>query len=100
MCAALRRARRWTVRSALVPALAVMVAACHTTRVVWSKPGSDQAELQSDLAACSRDTQAGVVDESSNRAVAVENDIPASSTRLQVSCMLKRGWRLTPLPPS
>jgi hypothetical protein len=56
--------------------------------------------LQSDLAACSRDTQAGVVDESSNRAVAVENDIPASSTRLQVSCMLKRGWRLTPLPPS
>jgi hypothetical protein len=78
----------------------MMVAACHTTRVVWSKPGGDQAELQSDLAACSHATQAGVVDESSNRAVAVENDIPASSTRLQVSCMLERGWRLTPLPPS
>jgi hypothetical protein len=100
MCAASRRARRWTVQLALVPALAVMVAACHTTRVVWSKPGGDQAELQSDLAACGRDTQAGVVDESTNRTVAVENDIPASSTRLQVSCMLKHGWRLTPLPPS
>lgn len=95
---ALRRARWWTAQSVVVATLAMMLAACHTTRVVWSKPGANQAELQSDLALCRENTPAPMASDANARATTVANDIPATSTRQQVGCMLKRGWRLTPLP--
>lgn len=95
---ALSRARRQMVLLVSVAALAMTLAACHTTRVVWSKPDADQAELQADLAACGKTVHVAAVNEPSTREAAIGNDIPATATHQQVSCMLKRGWRLTPLP--
>lgn len=33
-------------------ALGSLLAGCHTTRVVWAKPGGDSAALQNDMQAC------------------------------------------------
>jgi hypothetical protein len=95
---AVSRTTRRTARAALFAMFAVTLAACHTTRVVWSKPGADQAELQSDLAACQDEAHAAANSNVSEPASSY--DIPSATTRQQVSCMLRRGWRLTPLPSS
>ncbi|MGH6977630.1 MAG: hypothetical protein ACREED_11440 [Stellaceae bacterium] len=48
----MRRAATWTARAAALAAVVALLAACHTTRVVWAKPGGDNASLQDDMQAC------------------------------------------------
>jgi len=50
---ALSRAPTWTARAVALVTLASMLAACHTTRVVWARPGGDNTALQDDMQACS-----------------------------------------------
>lgn len=96
----MRHGAQPTARLAVCVVLATTLAACHTTRVVWSKPGGDQTALQSDLTACLRDDLATAASTVRSRDTVVGGDIPAPSTRRQVRCMLDRGWKLTPLPSS
>jgi len=121
----LSRAARRAGHAALLAALALTLAACHTTRVVWSKPGADQAALQSDWQTCAE--LARTVESSDHvggpaMSTATESQIAAqksaqyagqspaqaatrdaaqyaviAASRPQVSCMTGRGWRLTPV---
>lgn len=97
---AVSRTKRRTAQVAALAALASVMAACHTTRVVWSKPGADQAALQSDLTACHEEALAAAASTAKKGDAAANGDIPAASTRPDVHCMLGRGWKLTPLPSS
>ena len=92
----MRRARRiaWAVAAV---ALTAALAACHTTPVVWSKPGADQAQLESDLHACADQAKAVAPLPYDLRTMSTTSDVQ-ETTRRQVSCMLGRGWKLTPLP--
>ena len=44
--------RAATGTAAALLALATLLAGCHTTRVVWAKPGGNSAALQDDMQAC------------------------------------------------
>lgn len=46
------RAATWVAPVAALLALALLLGGCHTTRVVWAKPGGDSAALQNDMQAC------------------------------------------------
>lgn len=46
------RAATWVVPVAALLALAMLLTGCHTTHVVWAKPGGDSAALQNDMQAC------------------------------------------------
>src|SRR5487761_1826406 len=122
----LSRAARRAGHPALLSALALALASCHTTHVVWSNPGADQAALQSDWQTCAE--LARTVESSDHvggpaMSTATESQIAAhesaqyggqssaqaanrdaaqyaviSTSRPQVSCMIGRGWRLTPQP--
>ncbi len=96
----MRRGAQSTARLAVWVALATALAACHTTRVVWSKQGGDQTALQSDLTACHGDEHATAANTANSHDIVIGGDIPAAPTRQQVRCMLDRGWKLTPLPSS
>ncbi|MGH6967738.1 MAG: hypothetical protein ACREEN_01355 [Stellaceae bacterium] len=61
----------------LLGALAATLAACHTTRVVWSKPGADQAALQGDLQACADQARVALPDVSDNRGAAAAMSTPS-----------------------
>jgi hypothetical protein len=117
----------WIVRAAALAALVSLVsltAACHTTRIVWAKPGGDNAQLQTDMQACgyqpSSATQAyqaaaappvyqtrtmtsgyptgPVTPTYANESTKSATIDVQESQRSPVSCMTARGWRLTPLP--
>ena len=91
------RADRCAGRAALLAALALTLAACHTTRVVWAKPGADDAALQSDLQQCALQAKAATPTYFDSRTMSVVSD-PQDAARLQNSCMTGRGWRLSPQP--
>lgn len=118
------RAATWAARAAALVTLASLLAACHTTRVVWAKPGGDNAALQDDMQACNYQPtatapgyQAAAV-APSYQPTLTPGGYQASPTtpaysggntklatidvqdaqRLAVSCMIAHGWRLTPLP--
>jgi len=90
-------AARLAGRAALVGALALTLAACHTTRVVWAKPGGDDVALRSDLQDCADRARAASPNYSDSRAMSTTADVQDAQRR-QVSCMIGRGWRLTPVP--
>lgn len=48
----MNRAPTWAAQAAGLLALATLLAGCHTTHVVWAKPGGDIASLHNDLQAC------------------------------------------------
>lgn len=48
----LSRAATWAAGAAALMTLATLLAGCHTTRVVWAKPGGDDAALQDDMRTC------------------------------------------------
>jgi len=48
----LNRAATGTAPAAALLALATLLAGCHTTRVVWAKPGGNSTALQDDMQAC------------------------------------------------
>lgn len=72
----LSRTATW---AATLVTLATLLTGCHTTRVVWGKPGGDDAALQDDMRTCnyvqtttatpSYQTAAGVPGYQSTRAV-------------------------------
>jgi len=124
---ALSRAARWATGAAALAALASVLAACHTTRVVWAKPGGDDAALQSDIQTCGyrgpattqtyqpptiprpylpTPTASGYPLGTAGSMTPVHADDSAKSAtidvpdaqRSPVSCMIAHGWRLTPLP--
>ena len=120
-------AATWTARAvALVAlvALASLLAACHTTRVVWAKSGGDTTALQSDMEACGYHSPATGTAYQPAPALPVYQPAPTASgypanpmapahatgntksvtidvpdeQRSPVRCMIAHGWRLTPLP--
>jgi len=74
-----------------------LLLACHTTRVVWTKPGADEVALESDLRACAAQSQSSSPNYVDTRQMAAVRDVQDVQRR-QVSCMVGRGWRLTPQP--
>lgn len=48
----MNRAATWAARATALLTLATLLASCHTTRVVWAKPGGNKATLQDDMQAC------------------------------------------------
>ena len=84
----------WT---ALLMACATALAACHTTRVVWSKPGGDATALQSDLRDCASPTHTPSVSPLSSQEALATTDMHDTQPQ-QMRCMIDRGWRLTPVP--
>ena len=88
---------RKIARLAVLAMLMTTLAACHTTPVVWSKPGADQAQLESDLQACAEQAKAVAPLPYDIRTMSTTSEVQ-ETTRRQVSCMLGRGWKLTPLP--
>jgi hypothetical protein len=121
------RAARWTAGAVALTALASVLAACHTTQVVWAKPGGDNAALQSDIQTCGyRGPAMAQIDQpptiprpylptpttsgyplgtagsmtSTHADDSVKSatiDVP-DTQRSPVNCMIAHGWRLTPLP--
>ena len=98
---------RRTAWAVALATLAAALAACHTTHVVWSKPGADQSALRSDLQACAAQANAGKPLSADIRTMtnAADETSPGQvnwdeASRQQVGCMLSRGWKLTPLPSS
>lgn len=120
------RAPTWAAQAAALLALAMLVAGCHTTRVVWAKPGGEAASLQDDMQTCnyhpattayrpaaapgyqplpapsgySAGSMAPAYSTPANSADATNSvtiDVP-DAQRSPVSCMIAHGWRLTPLP--
>jgi hypothetical protein len=94
-------AARLAGRVALLAALALTLAGCHTTRVVWAKPGGGDAALQSDLQGCADQARAAPPGYFNNRILSATTDpqfAAIEAARPQVNCMIGRGWRLTPVP--
>lgn len=48
----LSRTATWAAGAAALVTLATLLAGCHTTRVVWAKPGGDDAALHDDMRTC------------------------------------------------
>lgn len=118
------RAATWAVHATALAALVSLTAACHTTRVVWAKPGGDSAQLQTDLQACGyrpssvTQTHQAPATPPVYQAQTITSGYPTGpmaptyanestksatidvqdSQRSLVSCIIARGWRLTPLP--
>ncbi|HYL31727.1 MAG TPA: hypothetical protein VEU53_01100 [Stellaceae bacterium] len=118
------RAATWTVRAATFTALVSLLSACHTTRVVWAKPGGDSVQLQTDMQACgyqpssvsqtyqasgappvyqTRTMTSGYPTNPMAPTYANESTKSATidvqdSQRSPVHCMIARGWRLMPMP--
>lgn len=46
------RIATWAAGAAALVTLATLLTGCHTTRVVWTKPGGDDAALQDDMRTC------------------------------------------------
>lgn len=87
---------RWVWSTAVLAALPLL-AACHSTPVVWSKPGADQDAFQRDLRTCSEQARATSPNTFDSRTMTTTMDVQ-DVQRQQVSCMIGRGWRLTPQP--
>lgn len=84
----------WT---AILMACATALAACHTTRVAWGKPGANAAALQSDLQDCANPTHTASASALSGPAALATTDMHDTQPQ-QMRCMISRGWRLTPVP--
>lgn len=114
---ALSHMATWTARAAALAVLASLLAACHTTRVVWAKPGANAASLRDDTQACEyRPPEAALPNQTAampatsayaassttpgyfgNTTRSVTIDVP-DTRRSTVTCLIAHGWRLTPLP--
>lgn len=81
----------------MLAVLAGMLVGCGTTRVAWTKPGANDEMLQRDLQQCAIQANSMTPSYFDRRTMSVVSD-PQETERLQHSCMIGRGWQLTPQP--
>jgi hypothetical protein len=81
---------------ARVIAVALALAACQNAASDWSKPGASGADLQRDQQECQAQAASLSQPVYDQRTQLVQVD-PLDVIQRQSSCMLVRGWRMTPV---
>ena len=81
-------------RAALTGAIAL--AACQNAASDWSKPGASGADLQRDQQECQAQAASLSQPVYDQRTQLVQVD-PLDVIQRESSCMLVRGWRMTPV---
>jgi hypothetical protein len=85
-------------RAALTGAIALVLAlaACQNAASDWSKPGASGADLQRDQQECQAQAASLSQPVYDQRTQLVQVD-PLDVIQRESSCMLVRGWRMTPV---